>query len=207
MFNEMNGISQNLKYTKFIEKKMRMKNNKPHLNPLWVTLAIVIIIVAIMIFEELTTKSNDYQKHDYQLLQDKEGSSYRQYSVDVDPDERLIISFTLENGSKVDVYLLTHEEMFKYWENKDFNATKSWQNTSGFQYSKMYNEDFNGVIMVDNWDNPKPDDAISNGNVTFTLKYRVDHRWKTIKGDFIVMIPIITVVIIAIGFYHYRKEK
>jgi len=92
-----------------------------------------------------------------------------------DSDEELRIEFNLDEGTAVDVYIMTTEEYNNYKNGQPFSASFSQENTTGFDKKWKQPSDQNYNIVVDNWDNEHSTDAVPTGDVVYDIKY--DEDW------------------------------
>ena len=149
---------------------MKWKGGVVHLRSSLVTTIIVILVVLFSSggvnamtrsFDEWTLKESGKR---YQMF-DLFGS---QWGV-------LEFQFVVHQGVPVDVYLIEESEKVNFIEGKDFDVMLSFENVTSVNSSYWFplQRGTHCTIIVDHSDNPRPEDAQPEGNVTYSLKFHV----------------------------------
>jgi hypothetical protein len=125
------------------------------------------------------------------------------------------LEIELTSNATVDIYLIEARELDDFEDNRSFEIIWSAQRVTEVEETVEIETAGNYVIIVDNSDNHNDDDAVPEGNVSYSLTYEI--KPFELTNEFYInlalccILPVVVIIIVIIvGVWYFlrkRKEK
>ena len=175
----------------------------------WLTTMIVIYLHST---DNLTDPGNGLYPDSGKFMDENVPShNYDYYPLETQEGDRVTIKFKVLNGSFADVYILTDNVRRTDFEGRNFFSAKfGEQRTLEIDDEMEISTSEDCVLVVDNIDNGRIDDAEPSGEIIYSIEYRV-MRWELVgwlvSNPEIPCLSSIIIIAVLIASFVVKKSR
>jgi len=178
------------------------------------SMAAVICLICAVLISSVTGSADKITKSD--VVIDEYDYEYV-WLFGLGKDDKFEVSVTVNSpeGGLVDVYILSSDE-FSHYPYGSFSPFRAREKINSVEFSFTVPDDQTYYLVIDNYDNSRPNDAQPVGDVTVDYEYTDPlhaieeaveaFAWTCIAG-IIIGIIVVVLIIVAILYLVFKKEK